>query len=247
MRNTGGEGAGPDPSPLELLEVDAGYDRVAVLHGVTITVPAAGVFALLGPNGAGKTTTLRVASGRLTPNRGTVVLNGTSVNGTSPEKLARRGLCSIPEGRGVFPNLTVAENLRMWTYRGGVSREQIEEVTFSRFPILARRCKQPAGTLSGGEQQMLAMSRALASNPKVLLLDELSMGLAPLVVAQLYDIVGQVAAEGIAILLVEQFARTALGVADRAAIMVQGRVELTGNPDEIAAAATDIYMRTAAD
>lgn len=229
---------------LELLEIDAGYERFAVLHGVTIKVPAASVFALLGPNGTGKTTTLRVASGRLEPGAGKVLVDGVSASERSAEKLARSGLCSIPEGRGIFPNLTVAEHLRMWTYRGGVSRDRLEEVAFTRFPILAERRKQLAGTLSGGEQQMLAMSRAVATDPKILLLDELSMGLAPRVVAQLYEIVAQIAADGIAILLVEQFAHTALSVADQAAVMIQGRVELTGPPDEVAAAAEDLYMRT---
>jgi branched-chain amino acid transport system ATP-binding protein len=155
------------------------------------------------------------------------------------------GVCSVPEGRGVFPNLTVAENVRMWTYRrGGLKRAEVEETVYQRFPRLAERRRQLAGTLSGGEQQMLAMSRALSTHPKLLLLDEISMGLAPVIVTQLYEIVAQVAAEGFAILLVEQFAQMALGVARRAAVMTQGRIELEGSPDEVADAVKDIYLRT---
>ena len=241
---TGGQ-ATLAPSPtLELRGVSAAYERVEVLHGVSLSVPSGKVFALLGPNGAGKTTLLRVASGRTKPLRGSVHVSGREVTGMSPERLARRGVCSVPEGRGIFPNLTVAENLRMWTFRGGLRRSEVEKVAYERFPRLADRRRQLAGTLSGGEQQMLAMSRALATNPSLLLLDEISMGLAPLIVAQLYELVAQTAEEGFTILLVEQFAQTALQVADRAAVMAQGRIEFEGSPDEVAAAVGDIYMRT---
>ena len=236
--------AGPPPA-LEMRGVSAAYERVEVVHDVSLTVPAGRVFALLGPNGAGKTTLLRVASGRMRPRRGSVHVGGSDVTGLTPERLARRGVCSVPEGRGIFPNLTVAENLRMWTFRGGIRRSEVEAVAYERFPRLAERRRQLAGTLSGGEQQMLAMSRALSTNPTLLLLDEISMGLAPLVVAQLYELVAQIAGQGFAILVVEQFAQTALRVADRAAVMTQGRIEIEGSPAEIAAAAGDIYMRTA--
>ena len=231
------------PAPaLRVEAVHAAYERVEVLRGVDLTVAPGQVFALLGPNGAGKSTTLRVISGRMRPASGRVVVDGRDVTGRSPEKLARDGLCSIPEGRGVFPNLTVAENLRMWTFRGGLKRSDVEEAAYSRFPRLGDRRRQMAGTLSGGEQQMLAMSRALSTNPKLLLLDEISMGLAPLVVAELYELVGQIAKEGFAILLVEQFAATALAVAERAAVMVQGRIEMEGTPAEIGAAASALYL-----
>jgi branched-chain amino acid transport system ATP-binding protein len=233
------------PPALEMREISAAYERVEVLHGVGLTVPAGKVFALLGSNGAGKTTLLRVASGRMKPLRGSVHVAGADVTGTSPERLARLGVCSVPEGRGIFPNLTVGENLRMWTFRGGLRRAEVDNVAYERFPRLAERRRQLAGSLSGGEQQMLAMSRALSTNPTLLLLDEISMGLAPLIVAQLYELVAQIAAEGFAILVVEQFAQTALEVADRAAVMAQGKIELEGSPTEIAAAAGDIYMRTA--
>jgi branched-chain amino acid transport system ATP-binding protein len=228
---------------LELRDVRAAYDRVEVLHGISLEVPASTVVALLGPNGAGKTTTLRVASGRLRPREGSVFVDGVDVSKRSPDFLARAGVCSVPEGRGIFPNLTVTENLRMWTFRGGVRRSEVEEKAFARFPRLAERRRQMAGTLSGGEQQMLAMSRALSTNPKLLLLDEISMGLAPIIVSQLYELVGHIAAEGFAILVVEQFAQTALGVADRAAVMTQGRIEMQGSPDEVRSAVADIYLR----
>jgi branched-chain amino acid transport system ATP-binding protein len=234
----------PTAPALELKGVSAAYERVEVLHDVDLVVPSGQVFVLLGPNGAGKSTTLRVASGRLRPARGDVILSGETVTGTSPDQLARRGVCSIPEGRGIFPNLTVAENLRMWTYRGGLKRAEVEEIAYERFPVLKGRRRQTAGTLSGGEQQMLAMSRALSSAPSLLLLDEISMGLAPLIVAELYELVSQIASEGFAILLVEQFAETALRVADHAAVMAQGRIEFQGTPAEVAEAAGDIYLRT---
>jgi branched-chain amino acid transport system ATP-binding protein len=238
------EAAVAAPPALRLDGVRAAYERVEVLKGVSLTVAPGQVFALLGPNGAGKSTTLRVVSGRMRPTAGRVLVDGQDVTGTAPEKLARRGLCSVPEGRGIFPTLTVAEHLRMWTFRGGLRRSEVEEAAYSRFPQLAERRGQLAGTLSGGEQQMLAMSRGLSTNPKLLLLDEISMGLAPLIVAELYEQVAHIATEGFAIVVVEQFARTALKVADRAAVMVQGRIEMEGTPAEIADAAGALYLRS---
>ncbi|HEY1703184.1 MAG TPA: ATP-binding cassette domain-containing protein, partial [Trebonia sp.] len=152
------------------------------------------------------------------------------------------GLCSIPEGRGIFPNLTVRENLRIWTYRGGIALADVEAQTYETFPRLKERRRQAAGTLSGGEQQMLAISRALVTNPRVLLLDELSMGLAPLIVANLYELVADLARTGLTVLLVEQFVNTALTVATDAAIMVHGRIEQVGSPDEMAEAALSAYL-----
>jgi branched-chain amino acid transport system ATP-binding protein len=234
--------AGTAPPALRLESVKAAYEKVEVLRGVELTVGAGKVFALLGPNGAGKSTTLRVVSGRLKPKSGRVIIDGRDVTGMAPEKLARSGVCSVPEGRGVFPNLTVAENIRMWTFRGGLQRSEVEETAYARFPALADRRRQLAGTLSGGEQQMLAMSRALSTKPGLLLLDEISMGLAPLIVAELYEVVAQIAKEGFAILLVEQFAATALAVAERAAVMIHGRIEIEGSPAEVGAAAGALYM-----
>lgn len=226
---------------LELRGIRAAYERIEVLHGIDLTVRAGTVMAVLGPNGAGKTTMLSVIAGLLPASDGDVVLAGRRVNGARADDLARRGLCLVPEGKGVFPNLTVRENLIVATHTGR-SRGEIEEVTYGRFPALARRRSQLAGTLSGGEQQMLAMARGLASDPAVLLLDELSMGLAPLVVEDLYEKVAVIAREGVSILVVEQFAKLVLDVADEAAIMVQGRVAAVGAPHELAGELSSAYL-----
>jgi len=226
---------------LELVGIRAGYGTIDVLHGVDLRVMPGTVCALLGPNGAGKTTTLGVASGQIRPHAGSVLLNGQEVNGVSPDRLARAGVCLIPEGRGVFPNLTVAENLRMCTY-AGVSYQEVQERAFAQFPRLRERRSQTAGTLSGGEQQMLAMSRAMATDPALLMLDELSMGLAPIIVEELYEQVAALAEAGLSILIVEQFAQAVLGVADEAAIMLHGRIQRTGAPEEIAEKLTAAYL-----
>jgi branched-chain amino acid transport system ATP-binding protein len=236
----------PSPPPggpplVELRGVRAAYGRIEVLHGIDLVVPPGCVFALLGPNGAGKTTALNVISGQMAPTHGSVFLAGRRVNGASPDQLARAGVCTIPEGRGVFPNLTVRENLRMMTF-AGCSLEHVEEVAYDRFPRLGERRSQVVGTMSGGEQQMLAMARGLATDPALLLLDELSMGLAPLIVEELYGVVAQLAADGMSILVVEQFARTVLGVADYAALMTHGRVRRVGRPDEVADELSEAYL-----
>jgi len=231
---------------LELVDVRAGYGAIEVLHGVSIAVPPATVVALLGPNGAGKSTVLKVASGTVVPASGCLHVGGVHVNGAPAAALARTGVCRIPEGRGVFPNLTVAENLRMWARTGGLSAAEVADRAFGRFPRLGERRTQLAGTLSGGEQQMLAMSRALLVDPVVLLLDEISMGLAPLVVGELYELVGALAQEGLAILLVEQFARTALAVADQALVLSQGQVVHRGAPAEVEEHLSAAYLGGAA-
>ncbi|HEU5033935.1 MAG TPA: ABC transporter ATP-binding protein [Mycobacteriales bacterium] len=231
---------------IELIDVYAGYGRIEVLHGVTFAVPTGSVYALLGPNGGGKSTTMQVISGKIRPRSGCVHIAGSHVNGARPDALTRAGVSRIPEGRGIFPNLTVNDNLRMWTYAAGLSTKEVQERAFERFPRLAERRHQRAGTLSGGEQQMLAMSRALVADPAVLLLDEISMGLAPLIVAQLYDLVRQLAAEGLTILLVEQFANTALKVADYAAVMTQGRIVAVGQPQDIEEHVSAAYLGGAA-
>jgi ABC-type branched-subunit amino acid transport system ATPase component len=180
------------------------------------------------------------------PAGGTVRLNGEEIGKASSEQLARRGVCSIPEGRAVFPNLTVAENLLMYTFRGrDVKMAELEEKSYARFPVLGQRRRQLAGRLSGGEQQMLAIARALYTDPRLLLLDEISMGLAPLVVAELYELVGQlVATEDITVVLVEQFAQTALTVADQVAVMVTGRIVRAGTPAEVGDDLMSAYMGT---
>ena len=217
---------------LELRNVRASYGSIEVLHGVNLSVGRGEVVALLGPNGAGKSTMIKVVSGLLRPTSGQLFVGGRDVTGAAASALARAGLCTIPEGRGIFPNLTVRENLLMATFSGH-KLSDIEESTYARFPRLSERRTQLAGTMSGGEQQMLSLARALATNPVILLLDELSMGLAPLIVAELYQQVAAIAAEGVSVLVVEQFARTVLGVADQAVLLAHGKVQVSGKASEI--------------
>ena len=233
----------PDPTAtaLALRNVRGGYGPIDVLFDVDLALVPGQVFALLGPNGAGKSTTLKVASGQIKPSKGEVWYAGADVTGVPPDRLAREGLCLVPEGRGIFPNLTVVENLRMATYSGTPLHEVLDR-SFERFPRLQERRKQVAGTLSGGEQQMLSMARAMSTSPKVLLLDELSMGLAPLIVEELYEVVKRIASEDVSILIVEQFAHEVLGVADLAAIMLHGRIEYVGKPAEVGAALQTAYL-----
>ena len=229
------------PPLLELRGVKAAYGRIEVLHGVDLVVPRGKVVAVLGPNGAGKTTTLLVATGQHPVLEGCVHLAGRHVNGARPDDLARLGLCTIPEGRGVFRNLTVRENLIMASY-GGVAADEVIDRATERFPRLGERIDQVAGTMSGGEQQMLAMARGLATDPALLIIDELSMGLAPLIVAELYEIVAGIAHDGVSILVVEQFARTVLGVADHAVIMQHGHVVAAGAPSDLEADLSAAYL-----
>lgn len=230
---------------LEVVDLHAAYGRIEVLRGVDLAVPKGAVMALLGPNGAGKSTLVKVISGQKKPTSGDVHLGGVNVRGAGSEELARLGLCTVPEGRSVFPNLTVEENLRLMSY-AGVPAGAVLDTAYSYFPRLAERRHQLAGTMSGGEQQMLAMSRALASDPALLLLDELSMGLAPLIVDELYDTVAQIAASGVSILCIEQFARTALRVSDYAAVMSGGRIVASGEPAEVLDTMSDVILGGAA-
>jgi branched-chain amino acid transport system ATP-binding protein len=221
----------------------AGYGRIEVLHGIDIVVPAGAVFALLGPNGAGKTTALKVCDGRLQPTAGCIHIAGAHVNGADTAALTRAGVCAIPEGRGIFPNLTVAENLRIMTHASeGLRFGDVQDRAYGQFPILGQRRGQLAGTMSGGQQQMLAMCRAIVTEPALLLVDELSMGLAPLIVEELYHVLSLLAAEGTAILLVEQFPKTALAIADYGAILVQGRVMTVGQPQDLSDALSEAYL-----
>jgi branched-chain amino acid transport system ATP-binding protein len=226
---------------LDVRDISAGYGDFDVLDDVTFSVRTGEVFALLGPNGAGKSTILKVISGLLAPTSGTVAICGRAITGADPDELSRAGVCLVPEGKGIFPNLTVAENLEMATF-AGTSMADVEERAYSRFPRLAERRSQVAGTLSGGEQQMLSMARALATAPSLLLLDELSMGLAPIIVQGLYEQVAEIARDGLSIVVVEQFAHEVLGVADTAAIMLHGRVRRTGPPEQIAEELTEAYL-----
>ena len=239
-----GNGAAPaasSPPLLELRGIHAAYDNINVLRGVDLVVPEGKVVAVLGPNGAGKTTTLRVAAGLHPCSGGDILVAGHRVNGARPDELARLGLCLIPEGRGIFPNLTVRENLWMMSHCRR-SLKEIEDAAYERFDRLKDRSGQVAGTLSGGEQQMLAMARGLATDPALLILDELSMGLAPIIVEELYRLVASVAAEGVSILVVEQFARIVMDVADVAAVMLQGKVAQVGPPKELEETLSQAYL-----
>jgi branched-chain amino acid transport system ATP-binding protein len=215
---------------LELRKVDAAYGAHTVLRNVTLRVPDGAIVALLGANGAGKTTALRVASGLLRPIAGQLVLNDEDVTGKAPNELVRRGVCHVPEGRGIFPTLSVRENLVMQHLQGAESR--LDEV-LGIFPALERRFSQSAGTLSGGEQQMLALARAYIQRPEVVLLDEVSMGLAPVVVDQIFEFIGLLAQNGSSLLLVEQYVTRALAVADYVYLLHRGEVRFVGEPDEL--------------
>ena len=230
---------------LEVVDLHAAYGRIEVLRGVDLAVPRGAVMALLGPNGAGKSTLVKVISGQKEPTSGDIHLAGVNVRHRRSDELARVGLCTVPEGRSVFPNLTVEENLTLMSY-AGVPTPAILDTAYGYFPRLHERRHQLAGTMSGGEQQMLAMSRALASDPALLLLDELSMGLAPLIVDELYDTVARIAESGVSILCIEQFARTALRVSDYAAVMSGGRIVATGEPGEILDTMADVILGGAA-
>ena len=203
-----------------------------MLRGVDLSVPAGQVLAILGPNGAGKTTLMSTIAGLIRPTSGELVFGGHPMTGADPAALVRAGLCLVPEGRGVFANLTVSENLWL-AANSNRSREQIEQRAFEVFPRLGDRRGQLAGSLSGGEQQMLALSRALVTEPAVLLLDELSMGLAPIVVNDLYKRVAEIAGSGVTVLVVEQFVRTVSDIADRGVALVGGRIILDGPISEI--------------
>ncbi len=219
---------------LDLRGVRASYGTIEVLHGVDLAIRPGEVMAVLGPNGAGKTTMLAVLAGLHPLAGGDMYLAGRRVNGAQPEDLARAGLCLVPEGRGVFPNLTVRENLWMMSFSRRSLRD-IEETTYERFPRLKDKHGQMAGTLSGGEQQMLAIARALMAKPRLLLLDEPSLGLAPMLVNRIFSVISRLKETGVTILLVEQNARKALEIADRAYVMETGRVILEGDARELAA------------
>ncbi|MGD0700824.1 MAG: ABC transporter ATP-binding protein [Trebonia sp.] len=225
---------------LELLDIRAAYGQIEVLHGIDVSVEPGKVLAVLGPNGAGKTTLVRVISGLLRPAHGRVIIAGTDVTGVRGDALARAGLCVIQEGRGIFPRLTVAEHLRLAMPRRG--RPELLARVYEQFPRLAERQRQVAGTLSGGEQQMLALSRALIWNPPLLIIDELSMGLAPRVVELLYETVQALAARGTTIVVIEQFAHDILGFADQAVVLQHGRVVRTDTPASIAKDLAELYL-----
>lgn len=218
------------PNPLlTVSEIEAYYGRVRALRDVSLQVAAGSVVALLGSNGAGKTTTLRVISGLLKPTRGYIEFDGKRIERLRPDQLVHLGIGHVPEGRQLFPELTVRENLRLGAYTRGNARSVEEDMqhAFGYFPRLRDRMAQRAGTLSGGEQQMLAIARALMSRPRLLLLDEPSLGLAPLLVKEIFRIIGEIRAAGTTVVLVEQNAHMALQVADYAYLLETGRVVLS--------------------
>jgi branched-chain amino acid transport system ATP-binding protein len=216
---------------LRLDGISAGYGDTVVLRQVTLGVPTSSVVALLGANGAGKTTLLKVASGLLSPRDGRLTLDGRDVTGFPPYRLAALGVCHVPEGRGVFPDLSVRENLLLFSPPGQEAARTARAV--DAFPQLGKRLDQVAGTMSGGEQQMLALGRAYASNPTIVLLDEVSMGLAPVIVDEIFEFLKRLAAEGAALLLVEQYITKALAVADYVYLLDKGRVSFAGEPVEL--------------
>ena len=221
---------------LEIKDLATAYGKIEALKGVSLVARAGEVTCMLGPNGAGKTTLMMTLAGILRPRRGSITFEGEELVGKSPAEIVARGLALVPENRLVFPALTVKENLMAGAFRRRdrtAIRGDIERM-FDRFPPLRERVSQLAGTLSGGEQQMLAVARALMSRPRLLLMDEPSVGLAPLVVAAIFAIVRQLHAEGVSIFLVEQNAHMALKVAQHFYLMEQGRVSFSGTPGELA-------------
>ncbi len=230
---------------LVLRDLTAGYGATTVLRKVNLIVPPGSVVALLGPNGAGKTTLLRAASGLLTPKSGSVLIDGHDVTGADPDRLMRRGVCHIPEGRGVFRSLTVRENLVTFSRPG--EEEKAISSAVEAFPRLGERINQVAGTMSGGEQQMLALARAYVQKPRFVLLDEVSMGLAPKIVDEVFSFLALLANRGAALLLVEQYVARALDVADYLYLLNKGEVAFAGEPDELDAdALAEQYVGSAA-
>jgi len=237
--------ADPVGPMLEIRGLSAGYSGTAVLHDVTLSVPRGSVVALLGPNGAGKTTLLRVISGLLRPSRGEVLLGGEAVTRARPFQRARRGLCHIPEGGGVYPSLTVRENIVLHTWR----RDEAAAIerAVETFPILGEKLGQPAGQLSGGQQQMLAVIRGYIDDPRLVLVDEVSMGLAPNIVDQIYAFLITIASEGTSLLLVEQYVSRALELAHGVVILSKGQVAYDGSPAGLGEDVFRHYLGTAAD
>jgi branched-chain amino acid transport system ATP-binding protein len=220
---------------LELNDVQARYGAIIALRGVSINVSQGELVALLGVNGAGKSTTLGCIAGVLRPWQGSIIFEGASILGKSPEQIARLGISLVPEGRDIFPSLTVEENLRLGAFtqrEKSEYRRKLDEV-YDLFPVLKERLQQPGGTLSGGEQQQLAIARALMSRPRLLMLDEPSLGLAPALVDQIFELIARLHQTGVTILLVEQNVDRTLEIVDRAYLMNTGRIESQGGAEQL--------------
>jgi branched-chain amino acid transport system ATP-binding protein len=220
-----------EPPLLALRNIQAAYGDTTVLRNFSLDVPPRAVVTLLGPNGAGKTTVMRLVSGTLKPVAGTISLNGVDVTHTPAHRRASSGVCLIPEGRGIFRSLSVRENLDL--FRPTTSRDIALEEVLEVFPVLATRLSQIAGTLSGGEQQMLALSRAFFTKPKIVLVDEVSIGLAPKIVDQIFDILRRLASEGVSLLIVEQYVRRALDLAATVYLLNRGEIVLSGSTKDV--------------
>ena len=220
---------------LSLENIFARYGAITALRGVSIVVNEGELVALIGVNGAGKSTVLSTIAGLLRPAQGKITFQGQQIDGKSPEQIAHLGIALVPEGRDIFPSLTVEENLRLGAYvrKNRTEYKKDLEETFSLFPILGERIHQPGGTLSGGEQQQLAIARALMSHPRLLMLDEPSLGLSPVMVDQIFDLVKRLHVLGTTILLVEQNVNRTLDISDRAYLINTGRVEMTGTPEQL--------------
>ncbi len=222
-------------SLLEVDDIEVRYGAIKAIKGISFEVNEGEIVALLGANGAGKTTTQKTVSGMLRPSAGEIRFDGSRIDGIPAHELIHLGICHVPEGRHVFPRMTIHENLEMGAFRFKKPDEAVMDHVFELFPRLKERIKQQAGTLSGGEQQMLAIGRALMGKPRLLLLDEPSMGLAPLIVKQIFDIIRAINADGVTVLLVEQNAAQALGLANRGYVLETGEIVLSGSGADLLA------------